>query len=212
MSGPIPAERIDREIADILAAEEFRTARETAGTETRAVGELFDSLLRAAEAMLGDLRANHPGLFVVILLAGLIVIAVSVYFGARGLARRKGPTLDLGGPRTQAELQDPALLRKQAFELAAKDDYVGASRRLFRASIIERALQEGALRRLEDALGFRRAYTFQELARAFARDTPEADELGWLARRLDAGVYGAAPFGEADWARARALDDRLVGR
>ena len=81
-------QEIDPLIRSILERDEFRGLGEGGGAEVQAIGELATALLQAADAFIGDLRANHPAVFVLLLIAGTIILAVAVWYGARGAARR----------------------------------------------------------------------------------------------------------------------------
>ena len=195
MTAPRPADgaTIDRALSEILAADEYATARQAPGAETQAIGEMFDALVRAAQSMIGALRADHPELFVVVLVGSLSLVTLAVWLGVRAVIRRGGARVDeVSAPVTPFE--SPAALAKQARALADQGAYTEALRLLFRSAILQRALQTGVLADHQRAERFRRARTYGELVAEFARSSDEAATLRSLTQELERGVYGDAPI------------------
>src|SRR5688572_22337031 len=131
------------------------------------IGQLLESALLALQSFVGDLRANHPSVFVALIVLGMIILAVSIWFGARGAARRSLAEARLSDRLPEELRGDPEKLRTEARMLAEQGRYLDAVRLVFRAAIIEQALREGILERLIDAEGFRRARTYRELIEEF---------------------------------------------
>jgi len=69
-----PDREIDRMIRSILERDEFRGIDESGGSEVQAIGEMATALLQAADAFIADLRTDHPAIFVLLLIAGTIVL------------------------------------------------------------------------------------------------------------------------------------------
>src|SRR5687767_12523480 len=168
-------QEIDRALRSILESEEFRGLEEGGGAEVQAIAELLTALLRALDAFIGDLRTNHPALFVLLLIAGTIILGVAVWYGARGAARRSYADATARDVIPEDLRGDPSALRSDAARCAAEGRYLDAVRLSFRARIIEQALSEGSLESLRDAGRFRRARTYRELVEEFAR-SPESLE------------------------------------
>lgn len=202
----MPPEEIDRTIQEILARDEFRGALDKEGREVEVIGELFRSILAAIDALVGNLRSEHPGLFLLTLALGLGILVFAIGLGARGVGwrRRGAPLPDHGLPEILRG--DPTLLRRQAQAEAQAGRWLEAARLQFRAVVIEEALAEGTLLRLEDAERFRRARTYRELAAELApRPRLDRARLLRVAARLELGLYAGAPFSEADWRDAQGL-------
>ncbi len=201
----LSGEQVDRVIRSILEREEFRGLDRGGGSEVQAIAEMATALLQAVDAFIGELRSNHPGVFVLLLIAGTLVLATAVWYGARGAARRAyGDAAGVDG--IPAELTgDPRSLRREAERLAAGERYLDALRALFRAHIIEQALQEGSLESLREAGRFRRAHTYRELVDEFARSSSSHARLGRLAERIEEGLYAGLPLSQDDWREAREL-------
>ncbi|MBK6687382.1 MAG: hypothetical protein IPG45_23125 [Deltaproteobacteria bacterium] len=202
----MPPEQIDRTIQEILAREEFRGALDDEGREVEVIGELFRSILSAIDALIGNLRSEHPGVFLLTLGLGLGVLIVAIGLGARGVGWRRR-SAQLSSPGLPEILRgDPALLRRQAQAEAQAGRWLEAVRLQFRAVVIEEALAEGTLLRLEDAERFRRARTYRELAAELApRPRLDRARLLRVAGRLELGLYAGATLSESDWRDAEGL-------
>lgn len=199
-------ERIDRAIQEILSREEFRGALEREGREVEVIGELFRSILAALDAWLGDLRGQHPGLFVVTLLLGLAVLVVAVALGTRGLGWGRRGRAAATSPLPELLRGDPTELRLRAEAEAEAGRYLEAVRLHFRSVVIEEALAQGTLQNLADAERFRRARTYRELAAELApRPAVDRARLLKVATRLELGLYATEPLTLEDWREARAL-------
>lgn len=212
MAGPPvsqSAEAIDARVAEILARDEFQSLSKDAAPATQLIGELLESMLSAIRALVGDLRANHPGVFVALLVVGAVILGISVWYGARGAARRRGGEARIGEALPEVLRGDPARLRAEAEAAAAAGRWLEAVRLYFRATIIDQALSEGTLERLRDAEAFRRARTYRELVGEFARDDAQAERMRRIAARIELGLYSGAELGPADWDDARALAREL---
>jgi hypothetical protein len=202
-------EEIDATVADILARDEFKSLQEDSAATTKLIGEMLESMLNAIRALVGDLRANHPGVFVALLVFGTVVIAISVWYGARGAARRRTGEARLGEDLPEVLRGDPVRLRADAELAAAAGRWLEAVRLYFRATIIQQALAEGTLERLRDADAFRRSRTYRELVGEFARNEAQAARMRRIATRIELGLYSGAELGPADWEDARALAREL---
>jgi hypothetical protein len=195
---------IDGLIAEILKRGEFSAMKES-GAETQVLGQLLESMLRAVQALVGNLSTDHPWIFVGILIAGAAALASLVWWGARGAARRS-----FGQARTEREAieilrGDPKQLRSDAEAHAAEGRFLDATRLVFRATIIEQALREGILERLRDAEAFRRARTYRELVEEFSRNSEQTSKLKQVAERIEVGLYAGASLSAADFEEARRL-------
>lgn len=201
-----PADQeIDRTIRSILERDEFRGIDQSGGAEVQAIGELVTAVLQAVEAFIGDLRTNHPALFVLLLVAGTAVLATAVWYGARGAARRAYADAAVGGEIPEDLRGDPATLRRDAERAAAEGRYLDAVRLLFRAEIIDQALREGSLESLREAGRFRRAHTYRELVEEFSRSSEALERMRRLAERIEQGLYAGDALGPADWLDAQRI-------
>lgn len=207
---PARPEEIAARLAEILERDELRSLNDDSGAATQLLGEVLESLVQAIQALAGDLRANHPGIFVALLVFGTGVIALSVWYGARGAARRRHQDARLDGELPETLRGDPARLRAEAEEAAAEQRWLDAVRLLFRAAIIERAMKEGSLERTRDPQAFRRARTYRELIDEFARGDRQAGKMRELAARIELGLYGHATLDERDFQAARALAEEMT--
>jgi hypothetical protein len=197
-----PDQDIDRTLRSILERDEFRGLDDPGGAEVQAIGEMATALLQAADAFIGDLRANHPGLFVLLLIAGTIILGIAVWYGARGAARRSYSDAS-AEEQIPADMRgDPNVLRRDAERLAKEGRYLDAVRLVFRARIIEQALGEGSLESLRDAGRFRRARTYRELVDEFAR-SGSVERMRHVADRIEEGLYAGRRIGVEDWDEAR---------
>jgi hypothetical protein len=203
MSPRAPAREIDRAIRSILERDEFRGIDDAGGAEVQAIGEMATALLQAADAFIGDLRTNHPGIFVLLLMGGTIILAVAVWYGARGAARRSWSSASVESEIPADMRGDPSVLRSDAERMAGEGRYLEAVRLLFRAEIIEQALGEGSLESLREAGRFRRAHTYGELVEEFARSPSSRERMRRLADRIEEGLYAGRPLGAEDWDEAR---------
>lgn len=206
---PHSAEVIDARVAEILARDEFQPLNKDAAPATQLIGELLESMLSAIRALVGDLRANHPGVFVALLVAGAAIIGISVWYGARGAARRRSGEARISEELPEVLRGDPARLRAEAETAASAGRWLDAVRLYFRATIIQQALSEGTLERLRDADAFRRARTYRELVGEFARNEAQAERMRRLAARIELGLYSGVELGPADWDDARSLAKEL---
>lgn len=197
--------KIDRTVKRVLEGDEFSGLKERGGSEVEAIAELFTSLMQAFDAFVGDLRTNHPGLFVLLLVAGTAVLGVAIWYGARGAARRSYGGAHVNEPIPEALKGDPRTLRSDAERLAAEGRYLDAVRLLFRAAVIEQALREGSLESLREAGRFRRARTYRELVDEFARSSAKLDRMRRLAERIEQGLYAGEPLDASDYEEARAI-------
>jgi len=196
---PATSDQVDSKLAEILAADEFATATEAAGAETQAIGELFDAILGTLEGMIGGLRANHPEVFVLILVGGLAVVGAAIWFGARALARRRHTSGGGGDDAPKRAADEVSRLQQEAKALATSGDHLGAARALFRAMLIEQAIDEGLLDEFDDGSRYARAKTYGELVGTFARSDDERRRLEAVATELEAGVYGDGRFDVGQW-------------
>jgi hypothetical protein len=210
-------EEVQRKIQAILARDEFRGALDREGREVEVIGELFRTLLSTIAALVGDLRANHPGLFLLTLAIGLVILGVAITLGARGAARRRAGSVRLAAEAPELLKGDPVQLRRDAKAAASEGRFLEATRLEFRAAVIEQALVEGSLERVEDAERFRRARTYRELIEEFAarpaagskfRAAPALARFRQVAERLELGLYGGAPLDRQDYDAAIALGER----
>jgi hypothetical protein len=200
---------IDRALTEILTSDEFSALAEDNAAAAQMIGEVLDTYLRALHALVGDLRSRHPALFVAALVIGLAAIALSVWLGARGAARRRSVATALESTLPETLRGDPAQLRADAETAARQGRYLDAVRFIFRATIIERALREGSLERLRDAELFRRACTYRELIGEFARNEGQAERMRRVAERIELGLYAGVELGRPDWEEARSLAREL---
>ena len=196
---------IDRLLRSILERDEFRGVEEGGGAEVQAIGELATALLQAADAFIGNLRTNHPALFVLLLIAGTIVLSIAIWYGARGAARRSWADASARDEIPTEMRGDPRTLKSDAERAAAEGRYLEAVRLLFRAQIIEQALREGSLESLREAGRFRRARTYRELVEEFARSSSSLERMRRLAERIEEGLYADRELGPEDWRDAKGL-------
>ncbi len=206
---PARPEEIEARLAEILARDEMRDLQNDAAPATKLIGELLDSILAALRALAGDLGANHPGIFALLLILGTGVLAASIWYGARGAARRRNQDARIGVVLPEELRGDPARLRADAETAAAEKRWLDAVRLLFRATIIERAMKEGSLEKMRDVSAFRRARTYRELIAEFARSEKQATSMRELAARIELGLYGNATLDEHDFEHARLLAREL---
>lgn len=206
---PSPSgQKIDRVVERILERDEFSALKDRGGSEVEAIAELFTSLMQAIDAFVGDLRTNHPGLFVLLLVAGTAVLGVAIWYGARGAARRSYADAQVQERIPEVLKGDPRSLRAEAEKCAAAGRYLDAVRLLFRAAIIEQALSEGSLESLRDAGRFRRARTYRELVEEFARGSAMLERMRGLAERIERGLYAEEELDASDYEQARTLGAR----
>lgn len=199
MSRPPPADpaRVEATIEAVLGHPDFEAARQPPGTEVQALGELFDAALRAIEALLGDLRARHPGLFLAVVLTALVVV---VAVGAWGASRyRRLGRASTGDRPARRGPPGPEARLAEARRAAAAGAHHAAIRLLFLAATAAREGDEAAAR----------ARTYRESSRALGVGDDNASEL--LAR-VEAGVYGGRPLGAEDWAEAERRLAPLIER
>jgi hypothetical protein len=209
---PASEEHIDSLVREILARDEFASLK-SGGSETQLLGELFESLLNAIQAVVGDLRANHPGIFIALLIVGATVLSISIWYGARGAARRSLAAARVENSLVEILRGDPRKLRDEAVASAGNGRFLDAVRLLFRATIIEQALAEGTLERIRDAEDFRRARTYRELIQEFARSSARLGGMQRTATRIEEGLYAGKPITERDYQRALAeLGAQYQGR
>lgn len=200
-----PAEEVERTLQLILEREQFRDLRRSDPTAAEVFGEMLQSLMRTLTAFIGELRGEHPGVFVALVIVGLVVVSVSVWLGARGAARRRHSDVVLREELPELLRGDPLRLQREAEAAAGRGDWLEAVRLQFRSTIIRRALAEGALEKDHDADGFRRARTYRELVREFARNDQQNDLMTQLAERLESGLYAGVALGPNDWENVQRL-------
>ncbi len=200
MSRPPPADpaRVEATIEAVLGHPDFEAARQPPGTEVQALGELFDAALRAVEALLGDLRARHPGLFLALVLIALGVVVALGAWGARRY-RRLGRVSTGDGPSRRGPPGPEARLA-EARRAAAAGAHHDAIRLLFLAATAAREGDESAAR----------ARTYRESSQALGTEAGGA--ASELLARVEAGVYGGRPLGAEDWAEAERLLAPLIER
>ncbi len=203
MSDP---QRADPLIREILADPEFARLEPGAEGEAELIAELVSALFDTVQTWLAGLGVEHPGVFLFVLLAALAILAGLAWWGARGAARRRAGANIRAENLPELLRGDPKILRTQAYQAANQRDWLLAARYLFRAQIIEQALQEGILARLADAESFRRARTYRELVMEFSRENGE--ERLALASRIEAALYGHQSLTEADWHQLLTLERR----
>jgi hypothetical protein len=196
---------VDRIVREVLARDELDGLDQKGGSEVEAFGELVTALMQTADALIGELRSNHPEVFVLILIAGTAVLSAAIWYGAKGAARRSYADARAPDPIPAVLEGDPARLRSDAARRAEEGDFLGAVRSAFRARIIEQALAEGTLESLRDAGRFRRARTYRELVDEFSRSSDAYAAMGAIAERIERGLYAEEPLGRDDWERARSV-------
>jgi hypothetical protein len=148
---------------------------------------------------LGDLPVVVSGLIVVMcfilfaVLVGLIVFALMRAIRAPLMQRR----LQL---KPSAKEHDPKEFEKQADFAVAQEDYIGAIRWLFRAT----------LRRLElfEKKKFRPGITNRELLRRY-RASPLAESLVSFVNTIDVKWYGQMPCGQSEYISCRNEHSRI---
>src|SRR5262245_252996 len=125
-------EQIDELVQEILHRDEFKSLLDKSAPATELIGEMLESLMHAVQALVGDLRANHPGVFVSVLILGTVILAISVWFGARGAARRRRGEASVHEDVIEVLRGDPGQLRVEAERAAREGRFLDAVRSLFR--------------------------------------------------------------------------------
>lgn len=207
---PAPPEQVSKALQEVLSGEEFEPLRNPSRADLSVIGELANALFRAVVEWIGDLNSQHPAVFIAILLAGVGLLAIALWYGARGAARRAGHRATDEAARESLLQGDPAQLSRAAQAAAQEARYLDAVRLMFRAKIIEQALAEGILERLRDAEGFRRGRTYRELVEEFTRsrgaqDQARGAQLAEVAQRLELGMYAGEPLLLEDWEKVQRL-------
>jgi hypothetical protein len=137
-----------------------------------------------------------------IVLACLVLAAVLIGHILFALARSiRGPLLQRKSQLNAAAKEgDPKEFEKQADLAVAREDYIGAIRWLFRAT----------LRRLElfEKKKFRPGITNRELLRRY-RSSPLADSLLSFVNTIDLKWYGQMPCGQAEYISCRNEHGRI---
>ena len=188
-----------------MSQDEFRGVNDSGGAEVNAVAELFTALLQTVDAFIGDLRSSYPGVFVLVLVLGTAVLAVAIWYGAKGASRRSYQSASITPDLPDELLADPKLLQRDAERLASEGVYLDAVRLAFRARIIEQALKEGSLKTLRGAADFRRARTYRELVDEFARSSHAQTEMRNIALCIEQGLYSRGIVDRDVWERVQKL-------
>lgn len=196
---PTPSREIGEAVRDILAAEEFAKMHEAPDHGVEALGEILSTAWTAVRLYIGLFNEEYPALFVVVLVATLAGLAVAVWYGAKGIARRGGIDGGARAPIPEQLRGDPESLWRQARVLQREGRYLEAVRLAFRATIIAQAVKEGTLDNLREAPNFRRARTYRELVDEFARGSVSLEKMHHMADRLEHGLYRGAELTSQDW-------------
>ncbi len=184
-----PPEEIRRKIQETLARDDYNLEPSDGRQESllALIWRLFHWLTRPFVALFDWLYSISPPLawLMVAALVGLLVVLIAHigYTLVRAFSHRQEATPWTRGERNEREV-DPAAVEREAAQLAARQDYVGAVRLLFRASVLR-------IERVEQRK-FRAGVTNREILRRY-RQQPWGAALRTVVDTLDFKWYGDEP-------------------